>query len=246
LRPCHTDAPLIGWISRIARSSCCCRILAADDTHDRREIDDRPAAIGKAKDFPLSSCGELKHATARTCKDGGALESQFASDSPLEGDGFEISVPQCLATADGGHLHSGLTGSSSPRKQLYPFAETDNHSDDSAALTSNDPNPTEASTPVTILRGTEISNPFPSSGESCKPLVLHQRSAPGCFANRSFRAAVLTVRIHLPPARSQQRTLWQPGASHAGGTQSSNPLCSSGEMVWGRRRGDGTIVAATN
>jgi hypothetical protein len=37
------------------------------------------------------------------------------------------------------------------------------------------------------------------------------------------------VRIHLPPARSQQRTLWLPGASHAGGTQSSNPLCSSGE-----------------
>jgi hypothetical protein len=39
------------------------------------------------------------------------------------------------------------------------------------------------------------------------------------------------VRIHLPPARSQQRTLWLPGASHAGGTQSSNPLCSSGEST---------------
>jgi hypothetical protein len=37
------------------------------------------------------------------------------------------------------------------------------------------------------------------------------------------------VRIHLPPARSQQRTLWLPGASHAGGTQSSNPLCSTRE-----------------
>src|ERR1700757_2559733 len=37
------------------------------------------------------------------------------------------------------------------------------------------------------------------------------------------------VRIHLPPARSQQRTLWLPGVSHAGGTQSSNPLCSSEE-----------------
>ena len=70
--------------------------------------------------------------------------SQVCKDSPLKGDGFEISVPQCLATADGGHLHSGLTGSSSPRKQLYPFVEADNHSDDSAALTSNDPNPTEA------------------------------------------------------------------------------------------------------
>ena len=36
------------------------------------------------------------------------------------------------------------------------------------------------------------------------------------------------VRIPFPPARSQQRTLWLPGASHAGRTQSSNPLCSSG------------------
>ena len=27
----------------------------------------------------------------------------------------------------------------------------------------------------------------------------------------------------------QQRTLWLPGASHAGGTQSSNPLCSTSE-----------------
>ena len=35
------------------------------------------------------------------------------------------------------------------------------------------------------------------------------------------------VRIRLAPARGQQRTLWLPGASHAGGTQSSNPLCSS-------------------
>jgi len=30
------------------------------------------------------------------------------------------------------------------------------------------------------------------------------------------------------------------------GTGSSNPSPSSGEMVWGRRRGDGTIVAAAN
>jgi hypothetical protein len=27
------------------------------------------------------------------------------------------------------------------------------------------------------------------------------------------------------------------------GTDGSNPFPSSGEMVWGRRRGDGTIVA---
>jgi hypothetical protein len=75
----------------------------------------------------------------------------------------------------------GLTGSSSPRKQLYPFAETDNHSDDSAALTSNDPNPTEASTPVTILRGTEISNPFPSSKESPANLIKGEIERPSDF-----------------------------------------------------------------
>jgi hypothetical protein len=48
----------------------------------------------------------------------------------------------------------------------------------------------------------------------------------GCFGFRRSRVPVRKVRIHLPPARSQQRTLWLPGASHAGGTQSSNPLCS--------------------
>src|ERR1700674_1043580 len=30
------------------------------------------------------------------------------------------------------------------------------------------------------------------------------------------------------------------------GTEGSNPSPSTGEMVWGRRRGDGTIVAASN
>jgi hypothetical protein len=35
------------------------------------------------------------------------------------------------------------------------------------------------------------------------------------------RKSPIQVRIHLPPARSQQRTLWLPGASHAGGTQRS-------------------------
>jgi hypothetical protein len=44
------------------------------------------------------------------------------------------------------------------------------------------------------------------------------------------------VRILLPPARSQLRTFWLPGASHAGGTQSSNPLWSSGESPTNRAR----------
>jgi hypothetical protein len=52
-----------------------------------------------------------------------------------------------------------------------------------------------------------------------------------------------------------QNTILGPGAAHRfkdrsasarGETDGSNPLSSSEEMVWGRRRGDGTIVAATN
>ena len=57
------------------------------------------------------------------------------------------------------------------------------------------------------------------------------RSFTGRIASASPDAPELEVRIHSPPARSQQRTLWLPGASHAGGTQSSNPLCSSAESA---------------
>src|ERR1700745_601569 len=46
-----------------------------------------------------------------------------------------------------------------------------------------------------------------------------QRQIRGSVPSHGARG--LEVRIHLPPARSQQRTLWLPGASHAGGTQSS-------------------------
>jgi hypothetical protein len=56
----------------------------------------------------------------------------------------------------------------------------------------------------------------------------------------SHGARVLEVRIHLPPARSQQRTLWLPGAAHAGETLSSNPLCSSGESGTNRCAGKRT------
>jgi hypothetical protein len=52
---------------------------------------------------------------------------------------------------------------------------------------------------------------------------------PGRCRVSTLRVPVRKVRIHLPPARSRQRTLWLPGVSYAGGTQSSNPLCSSRE-----------------
>jgi len=88
-------------------------------------------------------------------------------DSPLEENGFEISVPRCLATANsvGAFISADERRLLEPPKQLYRFTEADDRSGDSAARTSIGPNPIEASkTP--IWRGTEISNPFSSSAES--------------------------------------------------------------------------------
>src|SRR5215472_15351696 len=73
-------------------------------------------------------------------------------------------------------------------------------------------------------RGTDGSKPSPSSGESCKPSVPGERASreppyqltlAGARAARDdrdaseirgFLAAVLQVRIHLPPAESQVQT----------------------------------------
>jgi|SRR5580692_7904682 hypothetical protein len=70
----------------------------------------------------------------------------------------------------------------------------------------------------------------------CPPTETRREREPTPRGRRVPPAGPM-VRILFPPARSQQRTLWLPGASHAGGTQSSNPLCSSEEMLWGGRRG---------
>jgi hypothetical protein len=70
------------------------------------------------------------------------------------------------------------------------------------------------------LTGTEGSNPSPSSAESATNLVTA-----GCVArgwDPEFESALLQ-------RGGSNEPLWLPGASHAGGTQSSNPLCSSGE-----------------
>jgi hypothetical protein len=69
----------------------------------------------------------------------------------------------------------------------------------------------------------------PQEGATPKPGAVRgtQWAALGTLAFRVGRR----VRISFAPARSQQRTLWLPGASHAGGTQSSNPLCSSAESA---------------
>jgi hypothetical protein len=53
--------------------------------------------------------------------------------------------------------------------------------------------------------------------------------------DRAFRVSRWRTGSH----RSAPSSPWR-------GTEGSNPSLSSGEMVWGRRRGDGTIVAASN
>jgi len=57
------------------------------------------------------------------------------ADSPLEGNGFEISVPRCLATANSvGALNSADEWRLlEPPKQFYRFSEADDRSGDSAA-----------------------------------------------------------------------------------------------------------------
>jgi len=66
--------------------------------HDH--IDFAAATFGA--DQPLAASRAVSSNTQRreTCKDGGALESQFAPDSLLEGGGAEPSVPRCLAAAE--------------------------------------------------------------------------------------------------------------------------------------------------
>jgi len=99
-------------------------------------------------------------------------------DSSLEGNGFEISVPRCLATANSvGAVISAVSGGSLSRNSSIglprPTLGEISHRGAghqpclaSLGLRSIGPGPTEASKPLPIWRGTEISNPFPSSTES--------------------------------------------------------------------------------
>ena len=61
--------------------------------------------------------------------------SRFVADSLLEGNGFEISVPRCLATANsvGAFISADERRLLEPPKQLYRFTEADDRSGDSAA-----------------------------------------------------------------------------------------------------------------
>ena len=49
-----------------------------------------------------------------------------------------------------------------------------------------------------------------------------------------------------PKSRRERELAHDASGAHPRGTDGSNPVPSSGEMVWGRRRGDGTTVAVPN
>ena len=83
-----------------------------------------------------------------------ARKVRFASDSPLEGNGFENSVPRCLATAIS--MGAFIRRPRPTTARMIPPRRR------SIGL-----NSTDTSKPLLISRGTEISNPLPSSGESC-------------------------------------------------------------------------------
>jgi len=108
-------------------------------------------------------------------------------DSSLEGNGFEISVPRCLATANSvGAVISAVSGGSLSRNSSIglprPTLGEISHRGAghqpclaSLGLRSIGPGPTEASKPLPIWRGTEISNPFPSSKQS-----VSRQTSPSC------------------------------------------------------------------
>ena len=64
-------------------------------------------------------------------------------DSPLEGNGFEISVPRCRATANsvGAFISADEWRLLEPPKLLYRFAEADDRSGDSPEPTVGRPQP---------------------------------------------------------------------------------------------------------
>jgi len=97
------------------------------------------------RDFHTVS-GSLGAAPARRARWGDLappLRNRWFADSPLEGNGFEISVPRWLATANsvGAFISVGEWRLVEPPKQLFRFAEADDRSGDSAASTIDRPQP---------------------------------------------------------------------------------------------------------
>ena len=95
-------------------------------------------------------------------------EIGFAKDSPLEGTGFEISVPRCLVTANsvGAFISAGEWRLLGRRNSSIRLLRPATARVIPPRRLSIGPDLTEASKPLPIRRGIEISNPFPSSGQS--------------------------------------------------------------------------------
>ena len=68
----------------------------------------------------------------------GRAHPPISSDSLLEGNGFELSVPRCPADSAGAFMRRRV-GSSSRRNRSIGFAEADDCSDDTAAPTVDRP-----------------------------------------------------------------------------------------------------------
>jgi hypothetical protein len=89
------------------------------------------------------------------------------ADSPLEGNGFELSVPRCLATAQRGRLHAAVNDNSSRRRNSsigLPRPATARMIP--PRRRSIGPNSADGSKPLPISCGTGSSNPASSCGES--------------------------------------------------------------------------------
>ena len=87
-------------------------------------------------------------------------------DSSLEENRFEISVPRCLATANSVGAFRVSGGSLSRRNSSIGLPRPTTARVIPPRRLSTGLNPTEASKPLPIWRGTEISNLFSSSAES--------------------------------------------------------------------------------
>jgi hypothetical protein len=74
---------------------------------------------------------------SQVCRARALIEKvRFAVDSLVEGNGFELSVPRCLATANSvGPSCGGEGWLLETPQQFYRFAEADDSSDDAAAPT---------------------------------------------------------------------------------------------------------------
>jgi hypothetical protein len=105
----------------------------------------------------------------------------------------------------------------------------------------------EGSNPCASTRSSHLPDAFPPQSKSCAACSPRgwRPIAPGTGTSGSGVLPVSGGHAKGPLARRRCRTRPDRDAASPG-TEGSNPASSRREMVWGRRRGDGTIVAAAN